>query len=146
MGITACRQNRNGRRGGLVSQPPDEFSATHDRHHHVGHHQIGRRLGYHTQRGAAITSIGYLIPGSLEDPPEKDPMNQFVVNNEDLAQLDMPPPHGPLLNVAYFTRKVRLPGTQTRRQAIPLAITRIMTVTMAPIVCPDGRHGQPCRA
>jgi hypothetical protein len=93
MGITARGQDRNVRGAGLAAQPPDELSTIHYRHHHVGHHQVGPRLGHRLKRGGTIASIGNHMPSPLEDPPEHEPMGRFVVNDQDLGQPGRPSPH-----------------------------------------------------
>jgi len=106
MGITARRQDRNGRGGGLASKPPDELGPIHDRHHHVGHHQVGPRLGHRPQRGGSIAGIGNHMTSPLEDPPEQEPMGRFVVNDQDLGQPRRRSPTGCYQNATEHTLKV----------------------------------------
>ena len=64
-------------------QAADKLRAVHDRHHHVGHHQIRCRLPHGLQRCGAISGIAHFMPGPLEDPPEQKPLVRFVIDHQN---------------------------------------------------------------
>jgi PAS domain S-box-containing protein len=68
---------------GVTPQAADELHATHDRHHHVGHHQIRRRLPHGPQRSGAIGGIAHLMPSPLEDSPEQETLVRFIIDDQD---------------------------------------------------------------
>ena len=83
MGLPGRGQNRDVRRRGVIPQTADKLHATHDRHHHVGDHQIRWRLPHGPQRSGAIPGIAHFMPGPLEDPPQQETLVRFVIDHQD---------------------------------------------------------------
>ena len=48
----------------------DQLLSSHDRHHQIGHHQIGQGIAHLSDRVAAVSSLGHLVAAILQNQPQ----------------------------------------------------------------------------
>jgi|SRR5450759_1804475 hypothetical protein len=80
--ICAEHEDRHKSCSTVGSQVLDQLLSSHDRHHQVGHHQIGQGIAHLSYRVATVLSLIHLVSAILQNQPQELPFNGNVVHDQ----------------------------------------------------------------
>jgi len=82
--IWICAEHEDGHKScsTVGSHVLDQLLSIHDRHHQVGHHQIGQGITHLSYRVATVSSLIHLVAAILQNQPKELPLNGNVVHDQ----------------------------------------------------------------